>query len=192
MYLAGSCNRTLIKINLAAKDENEELKKHQSFTLVPTRKTFIDFKPFKHLLLEYKHVIDTIDIASTGTLLSYDIICLTKAQTVPNQNAVNIENSFSNFSVIFNYGEKKFRILEFCHAQSAKILNCINMKGISIFTIRIGTFRKEGIKIALLYKESAISPTTYLNQLSQITVNFDVDMKLENSVLIILPHTDPS
>ena len=107
-----------------------------------------------------------MDITSTGTLLSSDIICLTEKQLVPNQNTVNIENTLSNFLVIFNSSERKFRSLAFCHAQSVEILNCINMEGISIFTIRKGTFREDSITIVLLYKESVISPATYLNELS--------------------------
>ena len=117
-----------------------------------------------------------MDIASTGTLLSSEIICLTEKQLVPNQNTVNIENTLSNFSVIFNSSERKFRSLGFCHAQSVEILNCINMEGILIFTIRKGTFREDSITIVLLYKESAISPATYLNELSQVICNFNVDV----------------
>ena len=55
------------------------------------------------------------------------------------------------------------------------------MEDISILTMRIGTFREVSIKIALLYKESTISPVTYPNQLSQVIVHFDVDILLENS-----------
>ena len=117
-----------------------------------------------------------MDVASTGTLLSSEIICLTEKQLVPNQNTVNIENTLSNFSVIFNSSERKLRSLEFCHAQSVEILNCINMEGILIFTIRKGTFREDSITIVLLYKESAISPATYLNELSQVICNFNVNV----------------
>ena len=117
-----------------------------------------------------------MDIASTGTLLSSEIICLTEKQLVPNQNTVNIENTLSNFSVIFNSSERKLRSLEFCHAQSVEILNCIKMEGILIFTIRKGTFREDSITIVLLYKESAISPATYLNELSQVICNFNVNV----------------
>ena len=122
-----------------------------------------------------KHAIDT---ASTGTLSSCDIICLTETQLEPNQNTVNIENALSNFSVIFNSSERNFRSLEFRHAQSVEILNCINMEGISIFTIRKRTFREDSITIALLYKESAISPAIYLNELSQVINNVNVDITL--------------
>ena len=119
-----------------------------------------------------------IDIASTGTLLSSDIICLTEIQLVPNQNTVSIEDALSNFSVIFNSSERKLRSLAFCHAQSVEILNCINMEGISIFTIRKGAFREGNITIALLYKETAISPATHLNELSQVISNCNVDIIL--------------
>ena len=119
-----------------------------------------------------------LDIASTGTLLTSDIICLTETHLVPNQNTMNIEDALSNFSVIFNSSERKFRSPPFCHTQSVEILNCINMDGISIFTIRKGTFRENSITIALLYKESAISPATYLNELTQLISNFDVDIIL--------------
>ena len=52
------------------------------------------------------------------------------------------------------------------------------MEGISIFTIRKGTFREGSITIALLYKESAISPVIYLNKLSQVISNCNVDIIL--------------
>ena len=58
------------------------------------------------------------------------------------------------------------------------MLNCINMEGISIFTIRKATFREDSITITLLYKESAISHATYLNELSQVISNFNVDIIL--------------
>ena len=119
-----------------------------------------------------KHAIDN---ASTGTLLSCDIMCLTEIQLEPNQNTVNIENALSNFSVIFNSSERKFKSLAFCHAQSVENLNCISMEGISIFTIRKRTFREDSITIAL---ESAISPAIYLNELSQVISNVNVDIIL--------------
>ena len=52
------------------------------------------------------------------------------------------------------------------------------MEGISIFTIRKITFRKDSITIALVYKESVISPATYLNERSQVISNVNVDMIL--------------
>ena len=52
------------------------------------------------------------------------------------------------------------------------------MQGISIFTIRKRTFREDSITIALLYKQSAISPATYLNELSQEISNVNVDIIL--------------
>ena len=58
------------------------------------------------------------------------------------------------------------------------ILNCINLEGISIFTIRKGLFIENSIIIALLYKESNISPATYLNELSQVICNVNVDIIL--------------
>ena len=91
---------------------------------------------------------------------------------------MNIENALSNFLVIFNSSERKFRCLAFCYALSVEILNCINMQGISIFTIRKRTFREDSITIALLYKQSAISPATYLNELSQEISNVNVDIIL--------------
>ena len=152
LYLAGSYNRALIKTNVAAKDEYERLKLHHPFTPIVTK------HPEKHsfvisLLNTCSLNKRAIDIASTGPLLSSDIIYLTDTQLVPNQNTLSIENALSNFSVIFNSSEMKFRSLEFCHAQSVKILTCINMEGISIFTIRKITFREDSIAIALLYKE---------------------------------------
>ena len=53
-----------------------------------------------------------IDNASTDTLLSSYIKCLTETQLVPIQNTVNIENPLSNFSVIYNSSEiQKYGIL---------------------------------------------------------------------------------
>ena len=52
------------------------------------------------------------------------------------------------------------------------------MEGILIFKIRKGTFRKDSKTIALLYKESAISPTTYLNEKSRVICNFNVEFIL--------------
>ena len=99
---------------------------HQPFTAIltkyPEKHSFIISLLRTHSL--NKHIID---IASTGTLLSSDIICLTETQLVPHQNTVNIENALSNFSVIFNSSERKFRSLAFCHVQSVEILNCINI-----------------------------------------------------------------
>ena len=122
-----------------------------------------------------------IDIASTGTLLSSDIICLTETQPVLYQNTVNTENAESKFSVIFNSSKRKFRSQAFCHALSVEILNCINVEGLSIFTIRKITFREDSITIALLYKESAISPATYLNEMSQVISNVNVYVILGDS-----------
>ena len=52
------------------------------------------------------------------------------------------------------------------------------LEGISIFTIRKRTFREDSITIALLYKESAISPATCLSELSQVISNVNADMIL--------------
>ena len=177
LYLAGSHNRALIKTNVAAKDEYERLRLHQPLT--PILKKY----PEKHLFIISllntrslnKHVID---IASTGTLLSSNIICLTETQLIPNQNTVKIKNALSDFSVIFNSSERIFRSLAFCHAQSVEIFNCINMESISMFTVRKRTFREDSITIALLCKEYAISPATYLNELFQVISNVNVDIVL--------------
>ena len=66
------------------------------------------------------------------------------------------------------------------------------MEGISIFTIRKGTFREDSITITLLYKESVISPAIYLNELSQVICNFNVDMILGNFNINTLFHREPS
>ena len=175
LYLAGSHNRALIKTNVAAKDEYERLKLHPPFTPILTK--YPEEHSFIISLLNTRSLNKhAIDIASTGTLLRSDIVCLTETQLVPNQSTVNIENALCNFSVIFNSSERKFRSLGFCHAQSVEILNCINKEGISIFTIRKITFREDSITTALLYKESAISPATYLNELSQVISNVNVDV----------------
>ena len=163
MYLPGSHNR--IKSNVAARDEYKRLKLHQPFTPILTK------YPEKHSLnksLLSARSLDkhTIDIASNGTLLSSDIICLTETQLIPNQNTVNIENALRNFSVIFNSSDRKLRSLAFCHTQSVKVLNCISVEGISIFTIRKGTFRENSLTIALLYDENAVSTATYLKELA--------------------------
>ena len=106
-------------------------------------------------------------------------LCLTETHYIANQNAVNIKNAFSNFSFIFNSSERKFRSLAFCHAQFVEILNRINMEGISIFTIRKGTFREDSTTIALLYHER-VSPTTYLHKLSHVIHNCNVHVILED------------
>ena len=62
--------------------------------------------PFKRSLSRY-----AIGIPSIGTLLSSDIIRLT--ELVPNHENAKIDNSASNFSVIFNSSEKNFIILAF-------------------------------------------------------------------------------
>ena len=141
----------MIKTNVATKDVYERLKLHQPLTSILTK------YPGKHsfiisLLNTCSLNKHAINITCTGTLISSDITCLTETQLVPNQNTVSIEDALSNFSVIFNSSERKFRSLAFCHTQSVEILNCINMEGISIITIRKGTFREGSITIILLYK----------------------------------------
>ena len=138
--LTGSYNRALIKTNVAAKDEYDRLKLHQPF--VPILTKYPEKHSFIISLLNTRSLNKhAIDIASAGTLLSSDIICLTETQLVLNQNIVNIENALSNFSVIFNSSERKFRSLAFCHAQSVEILNCISI------TIRKRTFREDRITV---------------------------------------------
>ena len=51
------------------------------------------------------------------------------------------------------------------------------MEGISIFTIRKGTFREDSTTIALLYHER-VSPTTYLHKLSHVIHNCNVHVIL--------------
>ena len=55
------------------------------------------------------------------------------------------------------------------------------MEGIWIVTIRKGTFREGSITTALIHKESALSPATYINGLSQIKCNFNVNTILGDS-----------
>ena len=89
LYLTGSYNRALIKSNVAVKDEYDRLKLHEAFTPIltkyPEKHSFII--SLLNTLSLNKHAIH---IASTCTLLSSDIICLTETQIVPNQNTVNI------------------------------------------------------------------------------------------------------
>ena len=167
LYLTGSYNTALTKTNVAAKDGYEWLKLHQPFT------PFLAKYPEKHLFII--NVLNTgslnehaIDIASTGTSLSSDIICLIETQLVPNQNTVSIENVLINFSVTFNSRERKFRSLTFCHAQSVEILNSISMEGISIFTVRKRTFTEDSITIALHYNIKKVPshlPFIWMNSL---------------------------
>ena len=99
---------------------------HQPFT--PILRKYPEKHSFIISLLKTRSLNkQVIDIASTDTLLSSDIICLTETQLVPNKNNVNIENALSNFSLIFNSSKRKFISLAFCHAQSVEILNCINI-----------------------------------------------------------------
>lgn len=52
------------------------------------------------------------------------------------------------------------------------------MESISIFTIRKKAFREDSITITILYKENGTSPATYLNELSQVVYDFNVDIIL--------------
>ena len=96
IYLTCSYSRTLIKTNVAGKDEYERLKLHQPYG--PSLAKYSEKHSFIISLLSTrsgnKYVID---IAYTGTLLSSDITCLIETQLVPNHNIVNIENALRGF-----------------------------------------------------------------------------------------------
>ena len=56
-----------------------------------------------------------IDISNDQILLNTDVLCLTEAQLLPNQNTNNISEVLNSFDFLHNKFDDKFQSISFCY-----------------------------------------------------------------------------
>ena len=164
MYLIGSYNRNVIKVNKSAKKEYERLYREYLLSLLSFPKASNDTLTIA-LLNPRCLRRHAEDILSDLELMKNDILCLAEIQLYLNEDKSDITTKFqNNFSMYYNSSTDKHKRIAFGYSSNISRCESSNFCSMSLVNVKKSTFLDKPVKVALLYR-SPNSPALFLQNM---------------------------
>ena len=164
MYLIGSYNRNVIKVNKSAKKEYERLYREYLLSLLSFPKASNDTLTIALLNARClrRHAED---ILSDLELMKNDILCLAEIQLYLNEDKSDKTTKFqNNFSMYYNSSTDKHKRIAFGYSGNISRCESSNFCSMSLVNVKKSTFLDKPVKVALLYR-SPNSPALFLQNM---------------------------
>ena len=165
LYLTGEYNSSVIKADLRATIEHDDMRKNHVMRPIDTCSTVSSSSLTPTLLNTRSLMKHAVDIAANEVIKESNIIFLTETQVESTTDIASISDILDEFIVLRNISTDKFCSLACCYKNTINNNQQQNdIPAVTLYSMQMETFQHSGLNILQLYRKnmSKIDDVTYL------------------------------